>query len=138
MFSDMDAAASGQNQRPRPYQPPPPSSTTIRTMMRIVVKSMNFSPVGALAATAAQIEQSISHDWHSSEHYDAVRSPALTWISDEALDASSRPVQIDASHGGARKNAAHCDESPLLRTLHSSEHAIERKVWAGHFAALAR
>ena len=96
MLPDMDAAASDQNQRPRPYKPPPPSRTTMRTMMRIVVKSMSFSPVGALAATAAQIEQSISHDWHSSEHYCAVCSPALTWISDEAHDASSRPVQIDA------------------------------------------
>jgi len=90
-------------------------------MMRIVVKSMNFSPVGALAATAAQIEQSISHDWHSTEQYGAVRIPALTWISDEALDAGSRPVQIDAGHRGTRENAAPCDESPLLGTLHSSE-----------------
>lgn len=35
--------------------------------MRIVVKSMNFSPVSALAATAAQDEQSISHDWRSTQ-----------------------------------------------------------------------
>jgi hypothetical protein len=117
----MKAAASDQNQRPRPYKPPPPIKATTRMMMRIVVKSMNFSPVGALAATAAQIEQSISHDWHSTEHYGAVRSPALTWISDEALDARSRPVQFDAGHRGTRENAAPCDESPLLATLHSSE-----------------
>jgi hypothetical protein len=85
-FPDMKAAASSQNQRPRPYQPPPPIKTTMRTMMRIVVKSMNFSPVGALAATAAQDEQSISHDWHSTEHYGAFRCPALTLISAEALE----------------------------------------------------
>lgn len=91
--------------------------------MRIVVKSMNFSPVGALAATAAQDEQGISHDWHSAEHYGAVRSPALTWISAEALEAGSRPVQTDADHRGTRENAAPCDESPLLGTPHSSENS---------------
>lgn len=123
MFPDMEAAASDQNQRPRPYQPPPPSKTTMRTMMRIAVKSMDFSPVGALAANAAQVEQSISHDWHSTERYGAVRSPALTWISDEALDASRRPVQTDAGHRGTRGNAAPCDESPHLETPHSSENS---------------
>jgi len=56
-------------------------------MMTIVVKSMNFSPVGALTATAAQDEQSISHDRHSTARYGQVSSPALTWISAEALDA---------------------------------------------------
>jgi hypothetical protein len=64
-YSNLNVSASDQNQRPRPYQPPPPSKATTRTMMRIVVKSMHFSPVGAFAATAAQDEQSISHDWHS-------------------------------------------------------------------------
>ena len=68
--------------------------------MRIVVKSMNFSPVGALATTAAQDEQSISHHWHSTEHYGALRSPALTLISAEAVDAGSRPVQTDSGSFG--------------------------------------
>ena len=71
--------------------------------MRIVVKSMIFSPVGAVSATAAQDEQSILHDWHSTEHYGTVRSAALTWISDGALDTSSRPVEIDS---GYRDNKA--------------------------------
>ncbi len=122
-FPDMKTPASDQNQRPRPYQPPPPSKATTRTMMRIVVKSMNFSPVGALPATAAQDEQSISHDWHSIEHYGAIRSPALTWVSAEALDAGSKPVQTDAGHRGTRENAAPCDESPLLGTPHSGENS---------------
>ncbi len=86
-FPDMKAAASDQNQRPRPYQPPPPSKTTMRTMMRIVVKSMNFSPVGAMAASAAQDEQGIANDWHCPAQYGAVRSPALTCISALVLDA---------------------------------------------------
>lgn len=43
VHSNLNAAAQDQNQRPRPYQPPPPSTTRIRTTMRIVVRSMNFS-----------------------------------------------------------------------------------------------
>jgi len=94
---DMKAAVSDQNQRPRPYQPPPPSKTTMRTMMRIVVKSMNFSPVGALSATVAHDEQSISQDRHSIEHYGVERSAALTWISDQGRE------DVDRAGAGFRR-----------------------------------
>ncbi|WP_153750009.1 hypothetical protein [Rhodovulum strictum] len=106
-------------------------------MMRIVGTSMNFPPVGTFAATAAQDEQSISHDWHSTERYSAVRSPALTWISNEALDARSRPVQIYAGHRGTRETPLFAKKGRSWERSTAAKTAPDRQQWANHVAAPA-